>query len=205
MTGHRQYANNNPYTNTDPDGRFVHVLIGAIAGAVISGGVEAFRQVRSGKGFDGKSLAIQVGKGAVVGAVTAAVPAAIASGALGFGGAAANVAVSLGNAAAAGAAGEVASQAIGGEQIDAGQALGAGLANAAGLAAGAVLAAPARALSTSVTAGSPGLPVTSLSGRTFMVGAEASETVVNEALQQSLQDTSGEVVSAIADDVLKDK
>lgn len=180
------------------------MIIGGIAGGLISGGVELFRQAKAGNGFDGKALAVQTGKGVVVGAITAAVPAAIAANALNFGSKAANVAVSLGNATAAGAAGDVASQALTGDgSIDAGQALGAGAANAAGLAVGTALAAPARALSTTVTAGNPGLPVTSLSGRTFMIGAEASETIVNETQQQFLQDVSGEVVSAVADDLQK--
>lgn len=193
------YVGNDPVNNVDPTGEFIQILIGGAVGALVSGGVEVFRQVKAGQGFDGKALAIQAGKGAVVGALTAAVPAGIAAGTLNFGGRAANAAAGLGNAAAVGAGGEVATGA------SAGEALVAGAANAVGLGAGEAFRGVAKSAATVKTAGNPGLPVTSLRGRVFMVGAEAPKEIVNEADQQILQDAAGAIVSEAARKLLNRK
>lgn len=62
--GRYTYVNNNPYKYTDPNGEFLQVVYGAIAGAV--GGY-----VSSGEGFI--NTAVGVVSGAVAGAVTGAV------------------------------------------------------------------------------------------------------------------------------------
>jgi len=193
------YVGNDPVNNTDPTGEFLHILIGGAVGALVSGGVEGFRQAQAGQGFDGKALAIQAGKGAGVGALTAAVPAGIAAGTLNFGGRAANAAAGLGNAAAVGAAGEILTGA------SAGEALVAGAANAVGLSAGQQLQGVARVLATTKTAGNPGLPVTSLRGRVFMVGAEAPKEIVNEVEQRIVQDAVGAAASEAARKLLNRK
>lgn len=66
------YANNNPYKYVDPDGQFGQIAIGAIIGAVVGAGVEAYKQVESGNGLDVKALAVEGLKGAVVGGSAAA-------------------------------------------------------------------------------------------------------------------------------------
>lgn len=186
-----QYARSNPYSYVDPDGRWAHIIIGGAVGGVFGGGVEIYRQVQAGGDISWGDVAIQTGKGIGVGALTAAVPSAIASGSLSFGGAVANVAVSTGNAAAVGAVGEIGAQLATGRPVDAQSALAAGAANAAGLAAGQAIAPLARTMSTTIVPGSAGLPVQSLSGRTFQVGASAPREFVSPLMQQTIQDTVG--------------
>lgn len=65
------YANNNPERLSDPDGRWVHILVGAGVGALIGAGIEGYRQYRSGE-FNGLRLLGAAGGGAVAGAVGAA-------------------------------------------------------------------------------------------------------------------------------------
>ncbi len=189
------YANNNPYKFVDPDGRFGHIVAGAVVGALIGGGIEAVKQIRSGR-FNGKNLLIESGKGGAVGAVTAAVPFGIAAGVLNFGGKAANIAAVAGTAAAAGSGGEVASQYLKGEQLDTKKAAIAGAANLIGVGVGSAVAAPARALSTVTTEAIPGAAVKSLSGRTFIVGAVPSASSTNALQAQAIQDTVGEAASS---------
>ncbi|WP_440223681.1 hypothetical protein ACQQ2N_00375 [Dokdonella sp. MW10] len=101
---------------------------------------------------------------------------------------------------AAGAAGNVANQAMTSDgPIDTKKALIAGGVNAAGMVAGQVLQAPAKALTTTTVTGNPGLPVTSLRGRVFRIGAEAAEEFPDEASQYVIQDVSGEIISAAVD------
>jgi RHS repeat-associated protein len=65
--GRYTYVNNNPYRYTDPDGEFGQVLAGAGIGGLIGGGIEAFKQFKSGDGFDLKKIGIEAGKGALIG------------------------------------------------------------------------------------------------------------------------------------------
>ena len=88
------YGMNNPMINTDPDGHFWHIVIGAAVGGVVNLGVKAFH----GKIHKPKDAFVAFGIGAVAGAVTAATGGA-AAGAL-------NLSVaSIGGGAVAGAAG----------------------------------------------------------------------------------------------------
>ena len=67
------YAGNNPVKYTDPDGKFIGVIIGAAVGTVVSGGCEVFNQiVIQGKSLDNidmRTVAIAAAGGAVSGAV----------------------------------------------------------------------------------------------------------------------------------------
>ena len=69
------YSNLNPVIATDPDGNFWHIVGGAVAGALIGGGIEAARQyIVDGKVHDVGRIAAAAGGGAVSGAITAACP-----------------------------------------------------------------------------------------------------------------------------------
>ncbi|TLU98952.1 FG-GAP-like repeat-containing protein [Dyadobacter luticola] len=69
------YANNNPLVYTDPDGEWVHIVIGAAVGGVVNLGLKAFQ----GKIHSFKDGAIAFGIGAAAGAVTAATGGAATS------------------------------------------------------------------------------------------------------------------------------
>lgn len=60
------YARNNPVTTTDPDGKFINILAGAVIGAVISGGIAAYN------GASPLNIAKAAGAGFVAGGVAAA-------------------------------------------------------------------------------------------------------------------------------------
>lgn len=67
------YVNNNPYKYTDPNGEFLATILGgATIGAVVSGGIEAYKQIKSGKGLDLNSIASEAGNGALIGAAAGA-------------------------------------------------------------------------------------------------------------------------------------
>jgi uncharacterized protein RhaS with RHS repeats len=63
------YVNNNPYKYTDPNGEFLAtILAGAGIGALISGGLETYKQLKSGGELDLNRIATEAGKGAILGA-----------------------------------------------------------------------------------------------------------------------------------------
>lgn len=132
----------------------------------------------------------------MVGALTAAVPGAISANSLNFGGKLANTAASTGNAVTAGTAGNVVTQAATTDNVNFGQALLSGAANAVGHGAGTLPTKPAAVLATTKAVGNPGLPVTSLTGKTFYVGKVDATSVTSESLKQGTQDVIGESVSA---------
>jgi RHS repeat-associated protein len=66
------YANNNPLEWHDPDGRFLHILLGAGIGALLNGGFYAISTWISGEEFSWRELRIQMEIGAFVGAIGAA-------------------------------------------------------------------------------------------------------------------------------------
>ena len=71
------YAKNNPLSWHDPDGEWVHILLGAIAGAAINSGIYAVQCWLTGEDFSWKELAIKAGTGALAGGVAAATFGAI--------------------------------------------------------------------------------------------------------------------------------
>jgi RHS repeat-associated protein len=187
------YANNNPYLYIDPNGEAAHIAIGAVIGGVFGGASYAL----SADNFSLSEMVGNVATGAIVGGVTAAVPGAIAAGALNFGGKAANAAASLGTAAAAGSVGDAANQFMAGGTVDAGQALAGGGLNIIGVGAGRMAQPGARLAATTHIAAREGLPVQSLSGRTFYVGARSASSHTHEGFQQVLQNTIGGISSSI--------
>ncbi len=192
------YANNNPYKYVDPDGRVAHIAIGAGVGALVQGGIYA----ATTDNFSWSGLAREAAIGAVVGGVTAAVPG---SAALLNVGNSAKIAAAGASATTIGAAGEVANQAIQGQDIDVKQAAIAGISNAAGLGFGQALAGPAKKLTTITMQGNPGLPVTSPSGKTFMVGKTPTRKFASEMGQQTVQDFAGAVTSAFVKQSTEDR
>ena len=65
------YARNNPTTHVDSDGRFPHILIGALVGAMIGGGAYLVKAAIT-KDFSVKGALAATAGGAVAGAVAAA-------------------------------------------------------------------------------------------------------------------------------------
>lgn len=66
------YAKNNPLEWHDPDGRWAHIVLGAIGGAIINSGVYAVQCWITGEEFSWKELAIRTGTGALAGGIAAA-------------------------------------------------------------------------------------------------------------------------------------
>ena len=93
------YTLNDPVNMTDPDGECpicISGVVGAGIGAIVGGGIEAYKQAKAGKGFDAGKIASSAVKGALVGA------------AVGVTGGAAMEVVALTGATGAGAAATVA-------------------------------------------------------------------------------------------------
>ena len=66
------YAKNNPLEWHDPDGRWAHIVLGAVGGALINSGVYAVQCWITGEEFSWKELAIRAGTGALAGGIAAA-------------------------------------------------------------------------------------------------------------------------------------
>jgi RHS repeat-associated protein len=96
------YAKNNPVRLNDPDGKWVHIAIGAGVGALISTGVEGYQQYKAGE-FNGMRLLGAAAGGAVAGAVGAAT-LGMGTGVMAVGGSVlARTAVTVGGGALSGA------------------------------------------------------------------------------------------------------
>src|SRR6185437_11975452 len=65
------YARNNPTTHIDPDGRFAHILIGALVGGGIGGGAYLVKAAITGQ-FSWRGALAATGGGAAAGAIAAA-------------------------------------------------------------------------------------------------------------------------------------
>lgn len=99
------YAKNNPLNWHDPNGEWVHILLGALAGAGINSGVYAIQCWITEEDFSWKELAIRAGTGALAGGVAAATFGAVNPLLAGWGlNATANIVVSAGAAGFAGGA-----------------------------------------------------------------------------------------------------
>lgn len=93
------YAKNNPLEWHDPNGEWAHILLGALAGAVINSGVYAIQCWITGEDFSWKELAIKAGTGALAGGIAAATFGAVNPLLAGWGfNAAANIVISSASA-----------------------------------------------------------------------------------------------------------
>ena len=66
------YAKNNPLEWQDPNGEWIHILLGVVAGAVINSGMYAIQCWITGEEFSWVELGIRAGVGAIAGGVAAA-------------------------------------------------------------------------------------------------------------------------------------
>lgn len=184
------YAANSPYKFTDPDGRCIWdgCVVEAIAvGMIIGAAADVISQTFSdpNKPIDGRSVAIS----AVVGGATAVVPGAAA---LRMATIPAKIAVGAGTAGAIGAAGSAAKQQITTGKIDGGQVAIDAAANGVGQVVGGTIGAAAgRTLATTTVPAVRGLPVTSLSGRVFQIGAQPAQTTVTPLVKSVVAETVG--------------
>jgi RHS repeat-associated protein len=175
------YAANNPYKYTDPDGR--NPVTGFI-GAVIGSGVETKKQYDAGnlkvgefpsaKTFGAVFLAST--KGFAVGALVGSIPPA------------SGLIVQTGGAVVIGTGASAAEQAVTGSKVDIRQAATEGLFEAGGVGAGKLLSPAVKPLATISTPAVEGMVVKSLSGKEFVHGARQGSKFVDPATKEALQD-----------------
>ena len=65
------YAGNNPVKYTDPDGKFINIIIGAVVGGSLAGGVSVATQFVKGEGIDLKKVLLAAAGGALSGGLAA--------------------------------------------------------------------------------------------------------------------------------------
>ena len=127
------YANDNPYKYRDPDGRFVQLIWGAVAGAAVEVFVQTAIEGRSVSEIDVSNVVVAAGAGAVTGGVASASALAAARGTVSVGTAVARTSATAG---AMGTVGSVAEDIANGESPSATKAVVEGTAAALGGAAG---------------------------------------------------------------------
>jgi RHS repeat-associated protein len=81
------YSNLDPVIAVDSDGNFWHIIVGAVIGAVVGGGIEAARQyIATGKVDDWGRVGAAAAGGLVSGAIQTALPGVGTAAVLGYGG-----------------------------------------------------------------------------------------------------------------------
>jgi hypothetical protein len=65
------YVNNNPYKYTDPDGEFIHMIVGAAIGAAIDAGLQTYKNYQSGQSLGESISNVDLGSVAVSAALGA--------------------------------------------------------------------------------------------------------------------------------------
>lgn len=195
------YAENNPYSYTDPDGRCANLCTaaaGAAIGAIVGVAIEGFKQYRAGT-FNGRSLAVEALKGAVVGgAIGLTGGAAATSGLTIEAQAGANYIVGSGFSIGAEAGGEALK---GNPQPTADQLMVTGISSGFGAMAGGAFAQGTKEITTTVVSAVRAYPVTSLTGKTFYtlfvpakvierpVAAELLNDAASSAVEQTVKET----------------
>ncbi len=89
LSNHYNYGGNSPYIFVDPDGNFIHIIVGAVVGAVVGTVTGIVKGIRSGKGLWGTVGSAVLGSiigaasGAAIAATGGAAAGAVAGGATG--------------------------------------------------------------------------------------------------------------------------
>ncbi|WP_172461894.1 RHS repeat domain-containing protein [Dyella jiangningensis] len=188
------YANNSPYVYVDPDGRCANLCtaaVGVVVGAVVGAAIEGYKQARAGS-FNGRALAVETGKGAVVGGLMGLTGgAAAASGLTLEAQLATNFMVGTGVGTGAEAIGEVAK---GNPAPSPEQSLNVGLVTGLAGMAGSATAPGARALTTTVTPAIKAFPVNSVSGKTFYTLNVPAKVIERPVMAEAVNSLMGGVV-----------
>ena len=188
------YANNNPHKFTDPDGRCANLCTaaaGAAVGLIVGTAVEGYSQFKAGK-FDGRSLLVEAGKGAVVGGLIGLTGGAAAASGMTLGAQMATTGgVAFGVGAGAHTVGEIAK---GNPAPEAKDSMKVGLATAAGAIVGSAISPVTAKLTTTNISAVSSNPVTSLSGRVFYTVNMPAQTITRPMAAEVLNNAAASTV-----------
>lgn len=188
------YADDNPTKFTDPDGRCANLCTAAVGvgvGALVGLAVEGYSQVKAGK-FDGRSLLVETGKGAVVGGLIGLTGGAVAASGMTLGAQAATTGtVAFGVGTGAHTVGEVAK---GNAAPSVSDSMKVGAATAVGAIAGTAISPVTSKLTTSVIPAVSSHPVTSLSGKVFNTVNIPAQTVTRPVVAEALNNAAAAAV-----------